>query len=365
MMKSNFSRIMAVVFGALASAANIQVSAQTPSTLSDEFKSGNLKLEYSVFGRGASGADDLKRMYDNKSWEELVKGVVSKRFVVNTYYFYLGAAAEGLGLPAAAYKYYELAAKTPEKCVDYQVLSDSCVGFKFPDDPVRRMSGLAGAIGVEESWLPGKGPLVSDLVGLVPTPMENLLDAKPERSTTRDKFETEEEYKARLEKIKKGFLAVAPLDTRNNSNCETSYDHEAGEYKISRCLALVGGVALRHRYRDGDPIRLANAIGSRVIKRIVSEDYFYAGSHVWSQVIKVSRDEAKALDDDLMVGIVSPDFMLLRKCLGCDSRRSNDAYVTGSVTDYWTIRVRPSNVERIVVYRRSDSRALYSFMPKN
>ncbi|HEY0584903.1 MAG TPA: hypothetical protein VGD52_02120 [Pseudoduganella sp.] len=80
-----FRRTIAVALGMLATFASIQASAETASTsLSNEFKAGSLKLEYSMFGKGASGADDLKKLYDNKNWDELVKSVVSKRFVVNT-----------------------------------------------------------------------------------------------------------------------------------------------------------------------------------------------------------------------------------------------------------------------------------------
>ncbi|WP_156401117.1 hypothetical protein [Duganella sp. Root1480D1] len=363
----SFLKTIAAVLGALATVAATPAGAQTPTTLSEEFKTGNLKLEYSVFGKGISGTEDLKRMYDNKNWEELVKGVVSKRFVVNTYYFYLGAAAEGLGYPVAAHKYYELAAKTPEKCTDYQTWTDSCVGFKFPDEAVGRMAGLVGAMGEEKSWLPGQGPIVNELVGMSPTAIENLLEPKPGNSPVRDKFETDDEYNARMGKMGKGLFAVAPLDTKDSHNCLTTYDHAAGEYKISRCLALVGGLPLRHRAFEGSPIRLANAITSRDIRRDIREDYYYTGSYVWNQSIKVSRDEAKALDDDLMVGIVAQDFGVLRKCRSCDSGRGpnwkDEAFVRGSLNDSWMITVRPINVQRIVVYRRLDSRVLYSFSP--
>jgi len=370
MMKSNsLFKTIALVIGILASITATQANAETPSTLSDEFKSGTLKLEYSMFGKGYTGAEDLKRMYENKEWEELVKSVVSKRFVINTYYFYLGAAAEGLGYPVAAYKYFELAAKTPEKCADYQTWTDTCVGFKFPNDAVTRMAGLSGAMGEEENWLPGAGPRVMDLVGLVPTPVEYLLERKPENSPVRDKFETDDEYKARMEKLKKGFLAVAPINTRSDFNCKTSYDHEAGEYKISACLAMVGGVALQTHHSENSPIRVANAVTSRDVRRDVSEDYYYAGSYVWNQSIKVSRDEAKVLENQLMVGIVSSNFYLTRKCRYCESNYSStwkkDAFVKGRISDDYMIIVRPDKVERIVVYRSSDSRVLYSFTPHN
>lgn len=365
-MKSNISlKTVAVLTSLIACITTTQASAETPSALSDEFKSGSLKLEYSVFGKGYTGAEDLKRMYEEKKWEELVNSVVSKRFVINTYYFYLGAAAEGLGYPVAAYKYFELAAKTPEKCADYQTWTDTCVGFKFPNDAVTRMAGLSGAMGEEQNWLPGEGPRVFDLVGLVPTPIEDLLQPKPERSTVRDKFETDDEYKSRVEKIKKGFLAVAPLNAKSSYNCQTSYDHAAGEYKISACLALVGGVPLRGKHSELSPIRLSNAITSRDIKRDVSEDYYYAGSYVWNQAIKVSRDEAKTLENELVVGIFSDDFLVTRKCLYCESTRTKDAFLKGSMTDTWMVTVRPTKVQRIVVYRQSDSRVLYSFTPKS
>lgn len=367
---SKFRKAIASALVALATLACIQTNAQTPSTIpTDEFKSGSLRLEHSVFGKGVYGTNDLKQMYDNKNWEALVDGVVSRRFVVNTYYFYLGAAAEELGFAVAAHKYYELAAKTPEKCRDYSFWVDTCVGFKFPDDAVKKMAGLSGAMGEEQNWLPGQGPTVTELAGMAPTPIEYLLEPKPGNSAARDKFETDDEYKARLGIINKGILAVAPLDTKDSANCQTTYDHAASEYKISACMALVGGLPLRHRYFEGDSFRLANAVTSRDIRRDVREDYYFAGSYVWNQSIKVSREEARNLESDLMVGIVSENFTVLRKCRICDSSRvstwKNDAISRGNVSDSWMITVRPTKVHRIVVYRRSDARVLYSFAPNS
>ena len=382
-----------VALGALAAFANIQASAETAATgLSSEFKSGNLKLEKSIFGKGASGAEGLKRLYDDKNWEELVKEVVAKRFVMNTYYFYLGAAAEELGYPEAAYKYYESAAKTPEKCTDYSVWSDSCVGFKFPGDALKRMAGLSGnAKGEVKTWLPGQGPTVSELVGLATIPLEDAPKFRFESLAARDKFETDEEYKARLDKVKKGILIVSPLDVSDSRNCQSSYDHAAGEYKISKCLALIGGAPLIKRRFEGDPIRLSNMYESRDIKRIVNEEYYVSSNVGWNQALKLSREEAKNLDTDLMVGIAATELNIGKKCRSCDIRAEDekfndianaaanlqnkrvvdpytagwkkDAFLSGTIIDDWTFTIKPAKVERLVIYRRSDSRVIYSFSP--
>lgn len=388
-----FRRTIMVAIGALAAFASIHASAETAPASSNEFKSGSLKLEKSIFGKGASGADDLKRLYDNKKWEELVNEVVAKRFVMNTYYFYLGAAAEELGYPEAAYKYYESAAKTPEKCTDYSVWSDSCVGFKFPGDALKRMAELSGnAKGEVKTWLPGQGPTVSELVGLTTIPLEDVPKFKFEALAVRDKFETDEEYKARVDKVKKGVLIVSRLDVSDSRNCQSAYDHAAGEYRISKCLALIGGAPLLKRRFEGDPIRLSNMYESRDIKRVVNEEYYMSSNVGWSQVIKLSREEAKSLDSDLMVGIAATELSTGKKCRSCDIRAEDenlndlanaaanlksmkvvdphtaawkkDAFLSGMIIDDWTFTIKPAKVERLVVYRRSDSRVIYSFSPQ-
>ncbi|HEY0584895.1 MAG TPA: hypothetical protein VGD52_02080, partial [Pseudoduganella sp.] len=310
-----------------------------------------------------------------------------------TYYFYLGAAAEELGYPEAAYKYYELAAKIPEKCTDYSAWNDACAGFKFPGDALKRMAGLSGNVkGEVKTWLPGQGPTVSELVGLTMIPLEDVPKFNSQTLVARDKFETDEEYKARLDKVKKGFLVVSPLDAGDSRNCQSAYDHAAGEYKISKCLALLGGTPLIQRRFEGDPIRLANMYESRDIKRIVNEEYYMSSNVGWSQALKLSREEARKLDSDLMVGIAAPEFNIGKKCRSCDIRAEGenlndiantlanlkskkvvdpytaewkkDAFLNGMIIDDWTFTIKPSKVERLVIYRRSDSRVIYSFSPQ-
>lgn len=362
-------RTIKFVFCALATVMSIQANAQAPSTsLSDEFKSGNLRLERSLMGSGVSGTAELKQMYDNKRWEDLVKGVVSKRFVVDTYYFYLGAAAEESGYPEAAYRYYELAAKTSEKCSGYQTWTDTCVGFKFPGDALARMEGLSHAMkGEEQQWLPGKGPTLSELVGLTAISLENVQKIKSERLVVRDKFETDEQYQARVDKANKGFLVISSLDVGDSSSCDTTYDHAAGEYKISKCLALVGTAPL-HRNIGSDTVRLANMVDSRDVKRTVKAAYYIGASIPWSQTIKISPEEARHLEHDLMVGIVSKEFTVDRNCYSCDRRSATwkkEAFLDGYTSEDWSYTIRPSKVERFVVYRRSDSRVLYSLLRSN
>lgn len=362
-------KIIAVALGTLVTLTSIQVGAQTPSaTLSDDFKSGKLRLERSLMGSGVSGAGELKQMYNDKRWEDLVKGVVSKRFVVDTYYFYLGAAAEGLGFPDAAFRYFELAAKTSEKCSGYQTWTDTCVGFKFPGDALSRMEGLSLAIkGEEQQWLPGKGPTVSELVGLTAISLLNVPEIKSERLVVRDKFETDEEYQARVDKANKGFLVVSALDAQDSRNCDTAYDHAAGEYKISKCLALAGTAPLE-RSIGSDTIRLANMADSREVKRTVKGAYYIGASISWSQAIKISREEARSLERDLMVGFVSKEFSVERNCNSCDRRSASwrkEAFLDGFTSEDWSYTIRPSKVERFIVYRRSDSRVLYSLLRSN
>jgi len=69
---------------------------------------------------------ELQRLHQNRQWEELARAVLAIGQAEDLAWYYLGAAAEGLGRPLAARRYYQLAsqlarheglcATTPERC---------------------------------------------------------------------------------------------------------------------------------------------------------------------------------------------------------------------------------------------------------
>lgn len=391
MKKTKFHAISALFF-AIATAISTTTAAQPkPINLPEEFKTGTLRLSQSMFGSGVRGTAELKQLYDEKKWEELIPAITSKRFVVNTYYFYLGAAAEELGFTEAASVYYELAMTIPQKCSEYQAFSDTCVGFRFPDDAIKRKSALAGAIkGSTQTWMLEQGPTVTELVGLAPSQIQDLTKRKANTSTSRGKFETEEEHQTRLKAIPKGFLIVTALDTDDSRNCLTTYVHATGEYKVSKCLALAESTSILKKRFEGDSVRLSNMIDSREVKKVVTETYYLKTSFAWNQTIKLTREEAQKLDGDLMVGAVVSDFEIESSCSECEARTrretlaeamksaaalsnrpvdtssvdwKREAFLAGSILEDWTYSLKPTKVLSFIVFRRSDSRVIFKFSP--
>ena len=268
--------VVAIIFAGISSVAMAQV---TLEKLGDEFTGGKLRLNQSMFGSGVGGTADLKALYDQKKWEELVLDVISKRFVVDTYYFYIGVAAEELGFPDAASVYYDLAINTDKKCAEHQMFTDTCVGFKFPGDAIKRKSGLSGTVkGTTQIWNVSEGPKVTELVGLPASTIADLLKPTARSTSGRGKFESEEEYKKRMKGAILGYLIVTKLPTNDDQRCATSYDHSLGEYKISKCLAFSETIPVLTETIDGEPVRLSNMIDSRMIKKIITRSYYLSAN---------------------------------------------------------------------------------------
>lgn len=316
---------------------------------------------------------------------------MSKKFLVDTYYFYLGAAAEAMSYTEAAASYYDLAATLPKKCVDLQMFTDTCVGFRFPGDALKRRSQLAGVVtGDSKSYALGEGPTVMELAGLVAISIEQLSKKDTQSSTQRGKFETEEEYQARLKDIVGGYLIASKINTNDRANCLTEYNHAAGEYVATKCLALSETIPMATKTFEGESFQLANMVDSREIKRLVTERYYLTANFIWNQTVKLSREDAQKLDDELMVGAVIGDFSITSECTECDSRKlrenlaglaksagalskrptstadidwKKDAFLKGQISEGWTYSVKPSKVVMYLVFRRSDNRVIYSFRP--
>lgn len=86
-------------------------------SLPGSFYDGNLKLTYSMFGKGASNAASLKKLYDSNKWVELAKEVIAQKSIgYDVYYFYMAKSAQMLGFNDAAKIYADLALKVDDKC---------------------------------------------------------------------------------------------------------------------------------------------------------------------------------------------------------------------------------------------------------
>lgn len=92
----------------------------------------------------------IQQALRNKDWPEMGLLVAKSSYRRDISYFYLGAAAEGMGALAAADRYYRMAGALATgsdpngKCASVQNL---CGGFSFPRDIVTRLKAVSQALG--------------------------------------------------------------------------------------------------------------------------------------------------------------------------------------------------------------------------
>lgn len=115
--------------------------ANDDAPLDGRFYNGELRLTKSFFDKSAFGRDELREAYRKGEWVKLVNIVLSRRAAWDTYYFYLGRAAEELGYEKAAITYYGLAINSDQnkKC---NGVIDLCDGFVFPQDAQVHLDAL-------------------------------------------------------------------------------------------------------------------------------------------------------------------------------------------------------------------------------
>lgn len=379
--------ILATLFSSIALFSGLAHSqAAKDASISATFYTGDLKLSYSMFGKGASGGAALRKMYDAGQWTELVKGVIEKKFVVDTYYFYLGRAAEELGYPDAALKYYAavINASNMETCTG---IINNCAGFTFPKDAVSRKEALfLNKMPPGRSWPLGEGPLLSTYPLPAAESIEVAAQASSSTNTTsaRGKFESEEDYQKRAQLPSTRFIVI-PVPTDNEARCKTSYNHGSSTYSIQQCNIISSTIPVTRNTVEGKPLILANAYDRREIKRRETNTYRMDAAFTWSADYKIAPNDAAALDTDLLLGIEVQGLSSGKICDLCQSRNYNDtlssmasslatlsgsrqpvennwkddAFRTGVIDEDWNYTLRPAKVIRYIVFRKSDQRILF------
>ncbi len=88
--------------------------------------------------------DKLRAYHEGRAWEILAREVLEVGYARDISWYYLGAAAEGLGLPAAG-EYYrraaELARFKETRCKS--LLADLCNGIDLPRQAEQALARLA------------------------------------------------------------------------------------------------------------------------------------------------------------------------------------------------------------------------------
>jgi hypothetical protein len=107
------------------------------------FVKGDLRLKCEFSCAFASGAHrkEIGGLYQNQLWKDLALSVAEVNFSGNLSYFYLGRAAEGLGLYQTADIYYRLSNAASYKCP-----GDQCEGIVLPFEAKAGLERIASVL---------------------------------------------------------------------------------------------------------------------------------------------------------------------------------------------------------------------------
>lgn len=189
----------------------------------------------------------------------------------------------------------------------------------------------------DKNWAVNNGPTISEVVqleALTPKQVFNIFESKKD---PKGKFETEEEYKSRIQKIGDTFFMVLPLKT-TDVECKTSYNHEKNLIKVSRCSPerLFGPMYEEQKF--GETIKLANAFDTREVKTLIIDKYNGYGSIVGRDFeYEVPRSQAAEFEKNLMFGLLIKVKSINKSCNDCQLRALNDLTVAtgkGKISDW-------------------------------
>lgn len=229
------------------------------------------------------------------------------------------------------------------------------------------------------SWQPGKGPLVSELVRMPQATIKEVALRTSAPLAPRDKFESDAEFNARKQARNRPVFLAVPFKTTKEDSCESTYDRESQTYKIASCMPLFAARVVHSENTQGTPFTLANAYDSRTIQTNIWTTYRVLVSVDWQAEYKLPIDEAKAMDSDLVVGIVLDAPTTTHACGLCQQRKSNDAlrklssamgnrsssngwrdeaFRSGELLEPWEYVTATGGFSRVVIFRKSDQRVL-------
>ncbi len=137
--------LWAILACALAGCAQVgprHASGEQVTDVMAAFRSGDLRLTCDTACSGAWGSHrrQAKGYYDAQAWTDLVQVIARVGMRVDSGYFYLGRAAEGLRHHDAARQYYRLALANTFKCAG---LFNNCDGIDVPREANAGLTRLA------------------------------------------------------------------------------------------------------------------------------------------------------------------------------------------------------------------------------
>ncbi|WP_271410043.1 hypothetical protein [Pseudomonas sp. Q1-7] len=111
------------------------------------FSRGEVRMRCGIGCAFSWGANrrDVEGLYQNQLWRDLAVKVSTINIELDISYFYLGRAAEGVGLNDAAVTYYRLSKATTQKCS-----GDMCQGISVPEEVASGLKRVAPELSVGE-----------------------------------------------------------------------------------------------------------------------------------------------------------------------------------------------------------------------
>lgn len=121
-----------MIYGCASSGIQTPTGEQATNVI-DAFERGEARLNCGVSCAAAWGSSrrEARELYDQGLWKDLAIHVAKVGFKADQTYFYLGRAAEGLGLVDAALTYYKLGLASAYKCAG---IINNCDGLVFPTE---------------------------------------------------------------------------------------------------------------------------------------------------------------------------------------------------------------------------------------
>jgi hypothetical protein len=216
-------------------------------------------------------------------------------------------------------------------------------------------------------WELDKAPLLSEVITM---PVEKIEDVASRatiatfQKSRKDKFETEDAFKARVASMPpmKNAFVVMPLRTYE---C-TSYDFATKTYNVS-CPGFRAATELASEVKPTGSTKLANAFGSRDVEFVDRSSYYLSARADAVFKLAMSSDDAKKIDNDLMIGLVfsitSADYDL-GGCSKSDISIMDDktckeiGFKSGMVVQSKKYMVIPNELLDVVVFRKSNQRVI-------
>lgn len=224
-------------------------------------------------------------------------------------------------------------------------------------------------ISESKTWTLQDAPSLKEVIK---TPIANVADVAQKVSNQffqakrKEKFETDDAYKARVEKSREGYGVAFFVKSIITNDC-TKYDFQKNIYTIS-CKALRPSDKLYEETKStGKKTQLANAYTSREVEFFENRSYRLSVTNDALAELNISSDDAKKIDKDLMVGVLisikSADYDL-GGCGEADIKYDIDkicksvAFSTGAAFQTLKYMIVPDEILETVIYLKSSDKVL-------